>query len=303
MRPMMDLSTWADRSMDRLLARLAREGISLPHGVHMTVRRRPAPVPREPARSRHADGLITVASYNIHKCIGVDKRFDPSRVADVIAELDADIVALQEADRRFGRRIGLLDMTAIERRTGLRMVPISSAPGGHGWHGNALLIRVGRVAAVRRLALPGGEPRGAVMVDLDLPMGRLRLVAAHLGLLKRHREGQAAAILAALSEGTDAPSVVIGDLNEWRLGRRSSLCLLEKSFGESGPVVPTFPSRLPMLPLDRILVNRRGLIQAVEVHNTALARIASDHLPLSATLNLGTVARAHLSEDAIPEVA
>lgn len=300
---MMDLSDWADRGMDRLLARLARDGRSPFPGVNTAYRRRAPHMVREPVRRHHGDGLLTVASYNIHKCVGVDKRFDPSRIAEVIAELDADVVALQEADRRFGRRIGLLDLVGLERRTGLRLVPLSSAPGGHGWHGNALLIRTGRVTAVHRISLPGGEPRGAALVELDLAAGRLCLVAAHLGLLRRHRQGQAAAILATVAEATDAPAVVIGDLNEWRSGRRSSLRMLERSFGEPEPLLPTFPSRLPMLPLDRIIANRHGLIQAMEVHNTALARMASDHLPLKARLDLRAAAKSRFAGDPVPEVA
>ena len=133
---------------------------------------------------------ITVASYNIHKCVGTDGRFDPGRIAAVIAEMDADVVAIQEADKRFGRRQGLLDLKALEGKTGLCLVPTSEAADGHGWHGNALLLKKGSVRSMRRLALPGAEPRGALVVDLDLPAGPLRIVAAHLGLLRRSRRWQ-----------------------------------------------------------------------------------------------------------------
>ena len=127
---------------------------------------------------------LVVASYNIHKCVGTDGRFAPARIAAVIAEMDADVVAIQEADKRFGRRHGLLDLKALEKQTGLSLIPTSEEADGHGWHGNALLLRKGKVRDMRRLALPGAEPRGALVVDLDLPAGPLRLVAAHLGLLE-----------------------------------------------------------------------------------------------------------------------
>jgi endonuclease/exonuclease/phosphatase family metal-dependent hydrolase len=232
-----------------------------------------------------ADAL-TVASYNIHKCVGTDKHFDPARVAEVIAELNADVLALQEVDRRFGRRIGLLNMATIERRTGLQLVPLSTTPQGHGWHGNALLLRTGQVTELRRLALPGGEPRGAAVADLLLPAGPLRVVAAHFGLLRRHRAQQVAAILALLAEAEDMPTLMLGDLNEWRPGPRSSLRALESRFGSAHPGPATFPSRLPLLALDRIFGRPRGLIRAVEAHDTTLARLASDHLPLKAMLDL-----------------
>ena len=93
------------------------------------------------------DHEITVASYNIHKCVGTDGRFDPARIAAVIGELGADVVAVQEADERFGRRRGLLDLKALKKETGLSLLPTSQAADGHGWHGNALLMKEGKVKA------------------------------------------------------------------------------------------------------------------------------------------------------------
>ena len=245
-----------------------------------------------PAGMHSAEGMLTVATYNVHKCIGTDKRFDPERISRVIEELDADILALQEADRRFGRRDGLLDMAALERRTGLSMVSLSVAPRGHGWHGNALLARGAKPLRIRRIVLPGGEPRGAVMVDLQLRVGIIRVVGAHLGLLGRHRAKQVEAILEAVAEAgqDDTPTLLMGDLNEWRHGARSSLRGLDPFFTLGRPGPATFPSRLPLLTLDRIFGHPRGIILGTAAHDTPLARIASDHLPLKARLDLGAVA-------------
>jgi len=260
---------------------LARKALNEPHlPRHHGATHAPGHV------SGHAPGGLIVASYNIHKCVGVDKRFDPVRTAAVIAELDADVVALQEADRRFGHRTGLLDMEAIERRTGLVLVPVSETPGGHGWRGNVLLVRHGTTTSIRRLALPGAEPRGAVVVELDLPAGPLRVVAAHLGLLRRHRALQAAAILAAITAAEPMPTLLLGDLNEWRPSIPSSLSVLEPLFGPFGHPQPSFPSRLPFLALDRILGHPRGLVAGPLVHDSPLARVASDHLPLRARIDL-----------------
>ncbi len=248
-------------------------------------------VPRAQNHTRH-DASLVVASYNVHRCIGIDKRFDPGRVAAVIEELDADIIALQEADRRFGHRAGLLELGEVERRTGLTLVQVSQVAGGHGWRGNALLVRHARPVSVRRLALPGAEPRGALIVELDLPTGRLRVAAAHLGLLRRHRALQTRAILAALQEGEAMPTLLMGDLNEWRSGVNSSLAALKPFFAPFGPAHPSFPSRLPFMALDRILGHPGGLVLGRRVHDSALARLASDHLPIRARLDLAAVAAA-----------
>lgn len=256
-------------------------------GRLLELRRPPAaPAPRGAA------GELRVASYNLHKCVGTDRRFDPARSAAVIAELGADLVAVQEADRRFGRRIGLLDLEALARDAGLHPLPASDLPDGHGWHGNALLVRPGTPARLHRLRLPGAEPRGALVAELDLPAGRLRVVAAHLGLLRRHRARQAVAILRALAEGEPMPTLLLGDLNEWRPGPRSSLRAFEPMFGPLAPSPPSFPARLPVLALDRILGWPQGLVGGIAVHDSPLARLASDHLPVTARLHLGVMAGA-----------
>ena len=247
-------------------------------------RRSPAP-----PRSARAEGALRIASWNLHKCVGTDGRFDPHRSIAVIAELDADLIALQEADRRFGRRIGLLDTRLLEEKAGLVPLPISDIAGGHGWHGNAILARPGTRARLRRLALPGAEPRGAVVADLDLTGGPLRIVAAHFGLLPRSRRRQSAAILAALAEAPPMPTVLCGDLNEWNPGERSSLRGLAPLFGAVNGGPASFPTRMPVLPLDRILAWPQALVSGVEVHDSPLARIASDHLPLTACLHLAAM--------------
>ncbi|WP_137179091.1 endonuclease/exonuclease/phosphatase family protein [Roseomonas sp. AR75] len=247
-------------------------------------RRSPAP-PRAPV-----EGEMRIASWNLHKCVGTDGRFDPHRSVAVIAELGADVVALQEADRRFGRRVGLLDPKLLEKHAGLVPLPISHLPDGHGWHGNAILVRPGTKARLRRLALPGAEPRGAVVADLELREGPLRVVAAHFGLLPRCRRRQSAAILAALEESEPLPTVLCGDLNEWGIGARCSLQALSDLFGPVATGPASFPTRLPVLPLDRILAWPQPLVSHVAVHDSPLARVASDHLPLTARLHLDTIA-------------
>lgn len=282
---------------------------ALPRELHGALRKLGGALLRSPgdvqARGPEASGAkasvadnddgLTVASYNIHKCVGVDKRFDPGRIAAVIAELDADVLALQEVDRRFGSRTGLLNTAALERRTGLTLLHVSDTPGGHGWHGNALLVRQGKLIRLRRLHLPGAEARGALLAELQLSAGKLRVVAAHLGLLRRHRAMQAEAMLEAISHGSPMPTLLMGDLNEWRPGVPSSLVALESFFGQLGPGEPSFPSRLPFLALDRILAHPRDMLADVQAHSSPLARMASDHLPLRARIDLRRAAQPGLA--------
>ncbi|CAN5235996.1 endonuclease/exonuclease/phosphatase family protein [soil metagenome] len=235
-------------------------------------------------------GDIVVASYNVHKCVGVDGCFDPTRITAVIKELNADVLALQEVDQRFGDRTGLLDFSRIERETGLVAVPIKPLRGSHGWHGNIVLIRNALALSAHQLVLPGVEPRGALVVDISLPAGHLRLIAAHLGLLRRSRARQIRAILSASVAEDGRPTILVGDLNEWRLGPRSALKGLEPAFGPLHADVASFPSRFPVWSLDRILASPQRLISRIAVHDTPLAREASDHLPIKASIALGAEA-------------
>ena len=244
-----------------------------------------------------AQARTLIASYNVHKCVGLDKCFDPDRIAEVIGEIGADVLALQEANQRFGKRAALLDLHRLERETGLVPVPGTGVSNGHGWHGNLLLLREGTIRDVRPIRLPGVEPRGALVVDVDLIAGPLRIVAAHLGLLRRSRALQAEAILSAVGASADRPAVLLGDLNEWRLGRRSALRRFDPAFGPLTAALPSFPSHFPLFALDRILGNPHSLISSIEVHETPLARIASDHLPIKARIVLEGAAAIYEAAD------
>ncbi len=229
---------------------------------------------------------MKVASYNIHKCRGSDGMTRPDRIVGVIRELQADVVALQEVDRRFGSRGGLLDPAALRRETGMHLLVQSDVSHRHGWHGNALLVRSDPISYSRsRLKLPGGEPRGAVVAELDFGEGKFRVIAAHLGLLRLSRVDQVEAILHAFHNLPEMPTILLGDFNEWRRRGRSALRRLEPTFGLA-PSVLSFPSPRPIFALDRILGWPKGLITDVAVHDSPLARRSSDHLPLTAKVHL-----------------
>lgn len=249
----------------------------------------------------HEESAIdaVIASYNIHKAVGLDRRFDPGRIISVIREIDADVIAVQEANERFGTRACLLDLANLERETGLTPVPLDVEGQKHGWHGNLILFRNAQVTDAHRLDLPGVEPRGAMMIDLTLKSGPLRIIAAHLGLLRRCRTQQVEMLLSLAEPEDGRPTLLMGDLNEWRLGERSALRGLEPTFGPLHATIPSFPSRFPILPLDRVLAKPHNLISSVELHDTPLARIASDHLPIKAGIRVAHGQSARQALDAV----
>ncbi|MCE6949821.1 endonuclease/exonuclease/phosphatase family protein [Cereibacter sphaeroides] len=228
---------------------------------------------------------ITVASYNIHKGIGTDRRRDLLRTATVIAELDADIVALQEADRRFGDRAGLLDLDMLRRETGLEAVKVEGRGRAHGWHGNLLLVRDAAVEQVQKIVLPGFEPRGALMIDLAMRGRSIRVIAAHLGLLPGSRAAQTRHLLERIEASDPLPTLLMGDLNEWRGTSGAAMNHLARHF-TGAAVVRSYPSRFPILALDRLMTCKHGELHDVVTHDTPLARRASDHLPIKARLRL-----------------
>ncbi len=260
---------------------------SLPASILASIRNRKKRLAAlHPEKAPRAQGTL-IASYNVHKCVGNDRRFDPERTSRVIHEIDADVIALQEADTRFGERTGILDLNRLERETGLLPVPVTGMSKAHGWHGNVVLFKKGLVRDVHQINLPGLEPRGALVAELELEAGgALRIIAAHFGLLRHSRAQQAKVLVELMGQKSDTPTILLGDLNEWRLGDRSSLHTFQSVFGPQPVAVPSFPARLPVLALDRIMANRRGVVTTVEAHDTPLARIASDHLPIKAVVNL-----------------
>jgi endonuclease/exonuclease/phosphatase family metal-dependent hydrolase len=240
-------------------------------------------------RAVRPGAAFVAATYNVHSCIGVDHRYDPERVGEVLRELHADIIGLQEVDarHRFGRFVEQWSFFA-------EMTGLPAACGPHlrdhrGRFGNSLLTRF----PVRRLrhvdlSVGGYEPRGAIDAELIVEGRPLRVVVTHLGLHGHERRAQTARLLAALSEGAvgNEAVLVMGDLNEWR-GRRGGIPALDQRWGRA-PAPRTFPSWLPLLPLDRIYAGGAAALHGVSVHRSGLARLASDHLPLRATVGWQT---------------
>lgn len=229
---------------------------------------------------------ITVASYNIHKGIGTDRKRDPARILKVLTEIDADIVCLQEADLRFGSRASVLPGFLIESHTDYVPVPLNVQRDSIGWHGNAILAKAGvTVESHDILHIPCLEPRGVVTATLNIGGVSISVFGMHLDLSGLWRVRQARAI-AALAESARAEraTVMMGDINEWR---PNGGCFREfgKQFALLDPG-PSFPSRRPFGRLDRIMHCPRLVAQDCGVHRSALAATASDHLPVWAKFTL-----------------
>lgn len=228
---------------------------------------------------------IRVLSYNIHQCIGLDRRRSVERIARIIDELAPDIVGLQEVDNQFGGSHTGVQLEYLARIHGMELVGGPTLMREEGDYGNGLLTRC-PIRQVRRLDLsfPGREPRGVIDAEIETEGGLLRIIVTHLGLQPAERRFQARQLVRLLHCSSLDPVVLVGDLNEWLPWGRPARWL-HREFGRA-PARRTFPSWLPLFPLDRVLVRPGDALVDIQAVNSPRTRQASDHLPLLATIAL-----------------
>jgi endonuclease/exonuclease/phosphatase family metal-dependent hydrolase len=228
---------------------------------------------------------LRVATYNVHACIGTDRRHDPDRVAAVVGELDADVVALQEFTYPAS--------VAIESREPVELVTLDGYQCALGptrqvatrCFGNALLTRHPIVDVHRLdLSMDRREPRGALAITIDIGGIPVHFLAAHLGLRVSERRFQVRQLLSYLDSVRHSLVIVLGDFNDWLPGR-SAAHVLDRRLG-AATRLRSFPSSRPLLALDRIWIHPVSLLRRMFVHTSALARLASDHLPVVAEVDL-----------------
>lgn len=224
---------------------------------------------------------FTVASYNIHKCAGLDGRVDLDRIADVIREIDADLIGVQEVFRP--QALDLAERLGVE----VAMGPTRERDGQP--YGNAILTRLAiRGSRTFDLSRPDREPRGGIRLDLALADGLLlHLFNVHFGLKIRERAAQVRMLVREhiLHDELTGPRVVVGDLNEWFWFPGAVGRALRREL--HGPRIRrTHPAPLPLFPLDRIYWDRELAVDGFHVHRSRLARVASDHLPVVARLRV-----------------
>jgi endonuclease/exonuclease/phosphatase family metal-dependent hydrolase len=231
-------------------------------------------------------------TYNVHRCVGVDRKLDVARIVGVIAEHEPDIVCLQELD--VGRaRTGYVDQ-ARSIADGLAMTfHFNAAMRVEAeQYGDAVLtlrperlVKSGPLPTVR--GVPGLEPRGAIWAAIDFDGVELNVINTHLGLVPREQRLQAAALVGADWLGHPdcvGPTLLTGDFNATSitrpyqtLARRLADC--QRSLGLK-PSVKTFPSSFPAIRIDHCFTSPELLVTAVKAPFSPLARMASDHLPL-----------------------
>jgi endonuclease/exonuclease/phosphatase family metal-dependent hydrolase len=229
---------------------------------------------------------ITIGSYNIHSCVGWDRRCAPARIAAVLKELDCDIYALQEVDNEQGDQEDSMQLEYLSQELGMAAVPGLRIVRHSGEYGNALLTHLPVVSVHRHdLSYSWFEPRGALDVQLDLGDHKLRVIATHLGLSRSERRKQWRHLLEAVAAApASLPTVVLGDMNEW-FPFSATLHDAHRILGE--PLAPVaFPSFAPFLALTRVWVRPVGAIVSIRVHRSPLARRASDHLPVKAVIDV-----------------
>ncbi|MBN9356925.1 MAG: endonuclease/exonuclease/phosphatase family protein [Herbaspirillum huttiense] len=224
---------------------------------------------------------LTVATYNIHGAIGTDGVFSPQRIAQVLKEINADVVALQEVPLGGSSQPDVLSL--LRKETGFFAVEGPTMESAERRYGNAVLSRY-PILAKQSIDLSFGsrEPRGALDADIDCHGHMLRVIATHLGLKPAERRAQIKRLLQAF-DTDQAPVILMGDVNEWFMWGRAMRWLV--SHFEAAPAPRTFPSRWPLFALDRIWISPRQRLLQVQVHRTALSRVASDHLPLVAHID------------------
>jgi endonuclease/exonuclease/phosphatase family metal-dependent hydrolase len=220
---------------------------------------------------------LKIASYNVRKAVGRDRRRDPARILSVLNEIGADIVALQEADRRLGARPAAIPRRLIALETDYDVADVARNDVSLGWHGNAILVRRGiRVASTGHIELPGLEPRGAVLVRVE----GMTVVGTHLGLLRTWRHRQMNAILRHLGTET-CGTLIAGDFNEW-----SDIRGFDPWESTFSVVYPgrSFPTPRPVASLDGIAHGRGIAVRDHGVMQSGKARTASDHFPVWASV-------------------
>ena len=224
---------------------------------------------------------VRVLTWNVHGGVGLDGVRDFSRIVDHIVAINPDIVALQEVEGRDrGERTS--PMRIIEDRLGHRGISASTLTAPDGEYGQVLMSRWPLVETeTHDLSVGAYEPRRAISATVRAPAGRLRVVAAHLGLRLGERRLQVATLCAAVRG--DLPTVLMGDFNDW-IRYRSAQAELESQFADCTRL-RTYPARAPLLALDRIFCRPSGLLKRSQIITSA--PLLSDHLPLLAELDLG----------------
>jgi endonuclease/exonuclease/phosphatase family metal-dependent hydrolase len=225
---------------------------------------------------------VRVLTWNIHGAFGHNPRFDLMRVVELIDRWDPQVVALQEVDSRRDRNLDPFDF--LQRELGEHGIGARSITTADGDYGQMLISRWPMSGTtIHDLSYPEREPRRAIATVLSTPRGPLHIVATHLGLSVHERRSQTDKLVEIVGEST-ATTVVMGDFNDWLWAGSVRSALARANFRPTS--LRTFPSRYPLLRLDRIYCRPPDALRAAFTDQTA--RESSDHLPVVADISLAT---------------
>jgi endonuclease/exonuclease/phosphatase family metal-dependent hydrolase len=228
--------------------------------------------------------LIKLVTYNVHRFVGRDNKKEPGRIGEVLREIAPDIVALQEVEYFTSPT----ELKPLLPEPNFHLLAGPTIIVGDEHYGNVLLSRFPIIEERKiDLSYPGREERSGIDVDLDCNGRIIRVIATHLGLAPHERREQAESLLRGIKNyktDEDAVTLLMGDMNEWFLWGRP-LRFIHHYFGRCCDLA-TYPAGLPLFSLDRIWCHPPHLVTSRKVHKSKLARRASDHLPLTAMLNL-----------------
>jgi endonuclease/exonuclease/phosphatase family metal-dependent hydrolase len=231
---------------------------------------------------------MKIVTYNIHKARGMDGRVSISRISDVLGDLNADIIALQEVFSECESHAGHVQTLASHLDMHIAFGCTRHHKGRP--YGNAILSRW-PIHQYRDMDLSWAlhrERRGCVRADLETPSGMLHVYNIHMGTSYFERRHQVRRLLSSKQLHLDlsGPRVLVGDFNEWIRGLTTRM--LTERFESLNLQLHikkrrSYPGFLPLLHLDHIYFERPLHIEKAELVRTRLAMVASDHLPLVAT--------------------
>jgi len=240
---------------------------------------------------------LRLLTYNVHRCVGVDRRLDVERVAEVIAACNADVVCLQELDVGRARTRGVDQAHRLAELLRMRSHFHPAMAVEEELYGDAILtalperlVKAGGLPGLPRGSSPG--TRGALWVAVDLGGVELQVINTHLGLVPREQQVQVAELLGQRWLGSDlfaAPAVLLGDFNALPISqtyRMLTAVLRDAQDGVGRPPTASFPSGFPILRIDHVFLAGDVRATAIESPYDPRARAASDHLPLVVELEV-----------------
>lgn len=232
---------------------------------------------------------LRCATWNVHRAKGRDGRFDPHRVVAAIGcallPFAGDVLALQEADGEARPHASLFAVNQISDLTGLRYQHDTPAlrwgPQSDGFLGTILFLHPRFVRShADVIDLPGHCHRGAISVETRVEGRNCRIMSTHLSLSQPLRILQMRILGQYLRRRPKMQTILLGDLNEWRPWHGLAFAPRVVGTRLRGAAARTFPSALPLLPLDRILTDAPGRVMDVRAIDTPETNMASDHRPL-----------------------